>query len=162
MECSLRPDADSGCFRLMRLFCTKGRRLWVLRAASSRLGRLRPPLQRSLSVTLVSGPSTLGQQTFVHDSPGHAPPPAHGGVSRLWCHSSVVSLAMQPKSPAFPAKPQFKAQKAGAAPRTPSDSPSYSDARQRPATAGSVSARAHVRHFSNPFFHVCDAWAGLW
>jgi hypothetical protein len=86
---SLRPHADSGCFRLMRLFCTKGRRLWVSRAALSRLRCLllvhsRP--HSSLSVTLTSGPSTLGQQTFVHDSPGDAPSPAHGGLSRLWCH----------------------------------------------------------------------------
>jgi hypothetical protein len=68
----------------------------------------------------------------------------------LFSSSHLFSHSFQPKSPAgFPTKSQFKIKKAaGAASHTPSDSPSYSDVRQRPsssASGGAVSARAHVR-----------------
>ena len=89
----------------------------------------------------VAGSAALGQQTFIDDAPGDS--------CVLVIISPFFSFTFQPKSPAgFPAKSQFKINKAGAATHTPSHSPSYNDVRQRSsssASGGAVSARAHVR-----------------
>lgn len=63
-----------------------------------------------------------------------------GSVEQVRQHldSKLSSMMPQPKSPSFLAKSQFKAKKAGAAPQTPSDSPSRNDFRQRPNTTAST------------------------
>jgi hypothetical protein len=86
----------------------------------------------------ITGSSAAGLQAVVHDAAGGAPalpPPPRAAPAAAASHS-----VLQPKSPSFVAKPQFKAKKAGVAPRTPTAPPAHNDARQRPATSAT-----HVR-----------------